>query len=56
MECEDVSEVYNPELWPEGSLVRRYYEPRKMVRNGSAFPISTHDVTGPAGAVAIPSH
>lgn len=29
-ECNDVSEMYNPELWPEGALVRRYYEPRKV--------------------------
>ncbi|KAK7903927.1 hypothetical protein WMY93_016534 [Mugilogobius chulae] len=33
VECEDVSEVYNPELWPEGSLVRRYYEPRRVQKD-----------------------
>nr|XP_020468024.1 uncharacterized protein LOC109967043 isoform X1 [Monopterus albus]XP_020468025.1 uncharacterized protein LOC109967043 isoform X2 [Monopterus albus] len=36
VECEDVTEVYNSELWPEGSLVRRYYEPRKATRKGTA--------------------
>ena len=28
-ECNEVAEMFNPELWPEGSVVRRYYEPRK---------------------------
>ncbi len=28
-ECNDITEMYSPELWPDGALVRRYYEPRK---------------------------
>ena len=28
-ECNDVAELYNPQLWPVGSFVRRYYEPRR---------------------------
>ena len=28
-ECKDVGDMYNPELWPEGAYVRRFYEPRK---------------------------
>lgn len=28
-ECNEVAEMFNPELWPEDSVVRRYYEPRK---------------------------
>lgn len=27
-ECRDVAEMYNPEIWPVGSYVRRFYEPR----------------------------
>lgn len=33
-ECKDVMEMYNPEIWPEGSVVRRYYEPRKSGETG----------------------
>ena len=29
-ECNEVTEMYNPELWPEGALIRRYYEPRNV--------------------------
>ena len=28
-ECNEVAEMYKPELWPDGALVRRYYEPRR---------------------------
>lgn len=28
-ECKDVGEMYEPELWPEGIFVRRFYEARK---------------------------
>lgn len=28
-ECKEVGEMYNPELWPEGTFVRRFYEARK---------------------------
>ena len=28
-ECNDVAELYDPQLWPAGSFVRRYYEPRR---------------------------
>lgn len=27
-ECNDVAEIYDPQLWPAGSFVRCYYEPR----------------------------
>ena len=30
-ECEKVEEMYQPELWPEGIFVRRFYEARKTV-------------------------
>lgn len=26
--CNDVSEMYNPEIWPVGAYVRRFYEQR----------------------------
>ena len=35
-ECKDINEMYTPELWPEGALVRRYYEPRKVNATGPA--------------------
>ena len=28
-ECKEVDEMYNPELWPEGTFVLRFYEARK---------------------------
>lgn len=30
-ECENVEEMYDPELWPDGIYVRRFYEARKTV-------------------------
>lgn len=27
-ECKDVVEMYNPDIWPVGTYVRRFYEPR----------------------------
>lgn len=35
-ECNEVNEMYKPELWPEGSIVRRYYEPRKVEGPGAS--------------------
>lgn len=34
-ECKDVGDMYNPELWPEGAYVRRFYEPRKAGFTGA---------------------
>lgn len=31
MECKEVDEMYEPQLWPEGIFVRRFYEARKTV-------------------------
>lgn len=33
-ECHEVREMYNPELWPDGAFVRRYYEPRQVGATG----------------------
>lgn len=33
-ECQEVREMYNPELWPDGAFVRRYYEPRQVGATG----------------------
>ncbi|CAM4574518.1 unnamed protein product [Leuciscus chuanchicus] len=54
VECEDVAMVYNPELWPEGSVVRRYYEPRKVRVKGSNVTISTPVAAGSVGVAAAP--
>ena len=35
-ECKDVRDMYAPDLWPEGALVRRYYEPRSAGTPGGA--------------------
>lgn len=37
-ECDEVNEMYDSELWPEGALVRRYYEPRRAVIGSSSAP------------------
>ena len=50
VECNDVAEMYTPELWPEGSVVRRYYEPRN-VKGAKATAVS--DTTAPSGAVSL---
>ncbi len=34
-ECNEVSEMYDLQLWPEGAFVRRYYEPRRVGVIGS---------------------
>lgn len=50
--CNEVSEMYNPDLWPEGSVVRRYYKPRKaeeMVASGAG---SIRGASVPSGATA----
>lgn len=43
VECNNVAEMYNLELWPKCSVVRRYYEPRKVGVRGpcTAIPIHT---------------
>ncbi len=29
-ECEDPKVMYDPEIWPTGAYIRRYYEPRRQ--------------------------
>lgn len=44
--------MYNPELWPEGAFVRRFYEPRKA----GGLSGANINTTGPsAGAVNAPA-
>ncbi len=52
-ECNDVMEMYNPELWPEGCLVRRYYEPRKAGRIGAGTARLIVGPNAPNGATAV---
>lgn len=47
-ECKDIGDIYNPELWPEGTYVRRFYEPRK---NGITDNVAT-SAAGATGALA----
>lgn len=42
-ECNDVVELYDPQLWPAGSFVRRYYEPRRP-SGVDGGPSATEDV------------
>ena len=39
VECNKDAALYKPELWPEGSVVKRYYEPRKVGVISTASPI-----------------
>lgn len=44
-ECNEVSEMYNPQLWPEGAFVRRYYEPHRVGVSGSnSVPVAGESV------------
>ena len=52
-ECNEVSEMYVPELWPEGAHVRRYYEPRREGIVGMSTAARGKSV--PNGAVALTS-
>lgn len=41
-ECKEVAEMYAPQLWPEGTYVRRFYEnrkPRAAVGTGIKAPL-----------------
>lgn len=44
-ECKDVGDMYNPELWPEGAYVRRFYEPRKVGVIANAATLSAGDMS-----------
>lgn len=48
-ECKEIGDMYNPELWPEGTYVRRFYEPRKAGIIGNAATLSA----GATSALAI---
>lgn len=37
-ECKEVAEMYDPDLWPTGSFVRRYYEARQRRLPGASVP------------------
>lgn len=50
-ECNDVNEMYDPDLWPEGALVRRYYEPRRVGGSGATLP-SAENVRARNGTAA----
>lgn len=41
-ECQDVEELYDPQLWPAGIYIRRYYEPRHA-RGVGGGPPGTED-------------
>ena len=44
-ECKDVGDMYDPELWPEGAYVRRFYEPRKAGVIANAATLSAGDIS-----------
>lgn len=44
-ECNELGEMYNSELWPEGAYVRRFHEPRRARDNG-ASTLDLPDVGG----------
>ena len=43
-ECNNVTDMYNPKLWPEGTYVRRYYEAcgPKVVGNEGGSELNCH--------------
>lgn len=51
-ECNEVQEMYRPDLWPAGSVVRRYYESRKVGVMGTASSGATVDVDAQNAATA----
>ncbi|KAL7400814.1 hypothetical protein ABVT39_018298 [Epinephelus coioides] len=51
-ECNDVSEMCNSDLWPEGSVVTRYYKPRKAGEMGASRAGSIRGASVPSGATA----
>lgn len=48
-ECNTVDVMYDPELWPDGTFVRRYYEPRK-----AAAVIGANAAVATLGAMSAP--
>ena len=38
--CKEVGEMYEPQLWPEGTFVRRFFEARKP--RVAACPVGDH--------------
>lgn len=46
VECNEVAELYDPQLWPARSFVRRYYEPRRS-RGAVGGPYGPEDVPRP---------
>lgn len=45
-ECKEVDEMYNPELWPEGTFVRRFYEARKPKSTAMSISVMNVPVMG----------
>lgn len=45
-ECKEVGEMYNPELWPEGTFVRRFYEARKPKSTGGLMAVMNVPLMG----------
>lgn len=51
-ECAKVEEMYEPELWPEGIFVRRFFEARKTVDLKTLGVARSNDNVSEAGASA----
>lgn len=43
-ECNEVTEMYDPALWPEGAFVRRFYQMRKTKPSAGTGVTVTHGV------------
>lgn len=54
-ECNNVGEMYEPQLWPEGVFVRRFYEARKPVDIKTRFVAKTGCISD-AGAIVAVKH
>ncbi len=57
-QCDDVDQMYDPQLWPEGTFVWFYYEPHKPWAtagslNANAITAASHVCVPVAGASAV---
>ena len=41
VECDKVEDVYEPQIWPHGVFVRRFFEPRKPRANAGPVDVVT---------------
>ena len=55
-QCNEVADMYDPQLWPAGTYVRRYYEARRPRVNGgeAGGPVGVSDLQRSVNTPAAP--